>query len=87
MVAHEVGWLGLLLFAGLFYAVLRLLWCHRSDWLALGVFASGIGLAVIGLMLPVWADDTVSIVWWGLAAVSLCYEQHELTLETSAHKI
>jgi len=37
--------------------------------LALGVFASGIGLALVGFFLPVWADDTVSIIWWGLAAV------------------
>jgi hypothetical protein len=32
--------------------------------------ASGIGLALIGLLLPVWVDDTVSIVWWGLAAIA-----------------
>lgn len=72
MIAHEVGWFGLALFAVLFYAIMRQLWRRRGDWLALGVFASGIGLAVVGLMLPVWADDTVSIVWWGLAAVALC---------------
>lgn len=71
MIAHEAGWAGLALYAGLFVLVLRQLWLRRNDWLARTVFASGIGLAVIGLLLPVWADDTVSIVWWGLAAVSL----------------
>ena len=70
-IAHEVGWLGLLLFIVIFIGVLVRLWHLRKDWLALGVFASGLGLASIGILLPVWADDTVSIVWWGLAAIAL----------------
>jgi len=68
-IAHEVGWLGLLLFVSIFVAILIKLWDFRKNWLALGVFASGIGLALIGLLLPVWVDDTVAIIWWGLAAV------------------
>lgn len=70
-VAHEVGWAGLLLFIYIQYVVLAQLWKRRRDWLALGIFASGVGLAVAALFLPVWTDDTVSIVWWGLAAVAL----------------
>lgn len=70
-VAHEVGWLGLLLFVSIFAAILLKLWDLRKDWLALGVFASGVGLALIGLLLPVWVDDTVAIIWWGLAAIAL----------------
>ncbi len=69
LVAHEAGWLGLALFVSIFAAVMTRLWKLRKDWLALGVFAIGIGLAVVGLFLPVWTDDTVSIIWWGLAAV------------------
>ncbi len=72
-VAHETGWLGLMLFVGLFGMVLWRLWLRRSDWLALGVLASGIGLALIGLLLPVWADDTVAIIWWGLAGLAIGY--------------
>ena len=72
-VAHEVGWLGLALFLVLFFMILRQLWQRRSDWLALGVFASGISLALIGLLLPVWVDDTVAIIWWGLAAIALAH--------------
>lgn len=67
--AHEVGWLGLALFAFIFVSILLKLWKLRNNWLALGVFASGIGLAIVGLFLPVWTDDTVSIIWWGLAAI------------------
>lgn len=71
LIAHEVGWLGLLLFVAIFGFVLRRLWLRRRDYLALGLFASGIGLALIGLLLPVWVDDTVAIIWWGLAAAAL----------------
>lgn len=69
MIAHEVGWLGLGLFTWLYYVVMAALWRQRASWLALGVWASGVSLALIGLVLPVWVDDTVSIVWWGLAAL------------------
>lgn len=70
-IAHETGWLGLVLFLAIFGEILRRLWILRSDWLALGVFAGGIALAAIGLLLPVWVDDTVAIIWWGLAAIVL----------------
>jgi len=70
-IAHEVGWIGLIAFLTLFIWILRKLWQRKKDWLALGVFASGVGLALIGLLLPVWVDDTVSIVWWGLAGIVL----------------
>ena len=72
-VAHETGWFGLILFVTIFSAIIIRLWDYRNNWLALGVLASGIGLAAIGLLLPVWADDTVSIVWWGLAGIVLGY--------------
>jgi len=70
-VAHETGWLGLALFSIISILVLVRSWKRRADWLALGVFASGIGMLFIGLLLPVWVDDTVSIVWWGLAAIAI----------------
>lgn len=71
-IAHEVGWLGLVLFVMLLYGVMARLWQRRADWLALGVFASGIAMIIINLLLPIWVDDTVSIVWWGLAAIAIC---------------
>lgn len=70
-VAHESGWLGLGIFAALYGLVLVCLWKRRSDWVALGVLAGGVGLGLIGLLLPVWADDTIGIVWWGLAGAIL----------------
>ncbi|MEP7204709.1 MAG: O-antigen ligase family protein [Candidatus Saccharibacteria bacterium] len=71
LIAHETGWLGLILFLMIFVGILNRLWQRRQDYLALGVFASGIGLALIGLLLPVWVDDSVAIIWWGLAAIAI----------------
>jgi hypothetical protein len=70
-VAHEVGWLGLILYIALFIIIIIKLWRARASYIALAVCASGVGLAIIGLLLPVWADDTVAIIWWGLAAIAL----------------
>jgi len=67
--AHEVGWLGLVYFVAIFGMVMSGLWKLRKNWLVLGLFASGIGLALIGLLLPVWVDDTLSIIWWGLTGI------------------
>jgi len=69
-VGHEAGWAGLVVFMIIFGLIMFRLWSLRKSWLALGVFASGLGLAAIGFLLPVWADDTVAIIWWGLAAIA-----------------
>jgi hypothetical protein len=76
MIAHEVGILGLVFFLAIYITFLHRVWQQRSYWVALGVWASGIGLGIIGLLLPVWADDTVSLVWWGLAALVLAKEEY-----------
>lgn len=71
MMAHESGWLGALLQLAVFGWVLFVAWKNRQRPIALAVFASGIGMAAIGVVLPVWADGTVSLTWWGLAAVAM----------------
>lgn len=70
-VAHESGWFGLAIFLSLFGLIIKRLWQRRADWLALGLLGGGIGLALVGILLPVWTDDTVSLLWWGLAGVAL----------------
>lgn len=70
-IAHEVGWLGLGLFLVIVWQIFRALWRRRSDWLALGVLASGVGIFFISLLLPILVDDTVAIIWWGLAALAI----------------
>jgi len=69
-IAHESGWLGVVLFFALYLLILQRLWRQRKEWVSLGLLASGVGLALIGLLLPVWADDTVALIWWGLAGMS-----------------
>lgn len=76
-IAHEVGWLGLGLFLTIQFYIFKLLWQKRKNWLAMSVFASGVGIAIIGLLLPVWADDTVSMLWWGMAGLVLGAKRHE----------
>jgi len=70
-IAHETGWIGLGLFGAVTWLLLSKLWRGRKDWFVLGVFASGIALAVIGLIQPVWVDETVALIWWSLAAIAL----------------
>lgn len=84
-IAHEAGWLGLALFLYIFCSVMARLWARRDNWLALALFASGIGLAAIGLLLPVWVDDTIAIVWWGLAAVQLSHSAPFARLPSGTH--
>lgn len=87
-VAHESGWLGIVLFVWIYGLVLWRLWRQPRTWLSMGVLASGIGLAAIGLLQPVWADDTVSLVWWGLAGVALAVSsKHIKNLAQHSHKL
>ena len=85
MVAHEVGWLGLVLFMVIYVLVLHGLWRQRRQWYAVGLWASGVGLAFVGVVLPVWADDTVSIVWWGLTA-AVCSKNYKGEIYGTSHK-
>jgi|LSQX01.3.fsa_nt_gb hypothetical protein len=87
--AHESGWLGLILQIGLFGWLLQIFWRRRQDALSLGMLASGLGLAIIGLVLPVWADDTVGLVWWGLAGAVVSgynYTHKDLNARTNHKK-
>lgn len=68
---QELGWLGLALFIAIQAVVFARLWRLRQDALALGLFASGIGLVVVNLLSHAWADDTLAFVWWGLAGIAL----------------
>lgn len=70
-IAHEAGWAGLILFLALFGVLTYRLWVLRKDYLALAMFASGLGLAITSLVLPVWSDDTIAYIWWGLAGVAV----------------
>jgi len=70
-VAHETGWLGLVIFVLIVWIIFSKLWKLQKNWFSISVLASGIGLSLIGFFLPVWVDDTVAIIWWGMAAIAV----------------
>lgn len=70
-VAHESGLMGLLLFVAILGLTLYRLYEKRRDWFSFGLFAAGCGIAFASLALPVLTDDTVALLWWGLAALAL----------------
>ena len=70
-IGQEMGWLGVILFTAINLYVGRLLWQARKDKLALALFCSLIGLTLINLVSHAWPDDTLGLLWWGLAGVAL----------------
>jgi len=70
-IGQEVGWLGLGLFIAILVAVARRLFALRADPLARTMLASLVGISFIGLVSHVWADDTLALLWWGMAGVAL----------------
>jgi len=47
------------------------LWQKRSDQLAVILLASIIGLTLVNIISHAWADDTIALVWFGLAGVAI----------------
>lgn len=70
-IGQEVGWLGLGLFIAILVAVTRRLFALRGDPLARTLLASLVGISCIALVSHVWTDDTLGLLWWGLAGVAL----------------
>lgn len=76
-IAEESGVVGLVLWLSWFGLVMFGLWrAIPGNRLALALFVSGAGLSIIGFWLHVWADDSVSLVWWGLAGMVLGNRLH-----------
>jgi uncharacterized membrane protein YjjB (DUF3815 family) len=89
-IGQEVGWLGLGLFIAINILVGQQLWQRRKDNLALALLASLIGLTFVNLLSHAWADDTLGLLWWGLAGIALSpgilnikRKHHETTEKTS----
>lgn len=70
-IALEVGLQGVLLFLAINGLVAYYLWRSRADALALILFASLAGITVINMVSHAWTDDTLSLLWWGLAGLAL----------------
>lgn len=70
-IAQEVGLIGLTLFIAINFLVAQKLWHRRRDPLSQILLASLIGLTLINLLSHAWTDDTLSLIWGGLAGMAL----------------
>ncbi len=70
-IGQETGLIGLTIFLLINVGVGYLLWLRRDDPLALGLFASLIGISFVCLLSHAWSDDTVAYIWWGLAGMAM----------------
>lgn len=71
-IASEVGIIGLLLFMSILVMVgLRLFGFAPSNWIALALFASFMGIAFTNLLVHIWSNEVVAYTWWGIAGIFL----------------
>ena len=77
-IGEEVGVIGLGLFVVLLGLVGReLLRASSSRLLAKVLVSALVGYVVIGLLLHVWADDPLSMIWWLLVGAVLGYNERQ----------
>jgi hypothetical protein len=70
-IGQEVGVLGMAIFIAINALVAKELWLKREELLARVLLASLIGISFVNLLSHAWADDTLSLLWWGLAGIAL----------------
>lgn len=71
-IAQEVGLIGILIYATISFMVAKELWWRRKNQLLARVLlASFAGITVINLVSHAWTDDTLALLWWGLAGISI----------------
>jgi len=70
-IAQETGVVGALIFILINLLVGIELWRKKKDPLACLLLASLIGISLVNLVSHAWADDTLSLLWWGLAGIVL----------------
>lgn len=70
-IAYEVGVIGLLIFLGFLYLVLRELWMRRGRLIVQALLASFVGLAFMNLLLHAWANEAVALAWFMMAGLMI----------------
>lgn len=70
-IGQETGWLGLGLFVAIVVMVARRLWQRRNQPLARLLLVSLAGLSFVSLVQHAWTDDTLGLLWWGLAGIAI----------------
>jgi O-antigen ligase len=70
-IAQEVGIFGLITLLAINIFVAVKLYKRKNNTLALVLFASFCGITVINMVSHAWMDDTLALLWWGLAGIAL----------------
>ncbi|HEY5805964.1 MAG TPA: O-antigen ligase family protein [Candidatus Saccharimonadales bacterium] len=70
-IGQEVGWLGVGLLAAVVMTVGRELFLRKRELLGASLLASLIGVSIVNVLSHAWMDDTLSLLWWGLAGICL----------------
>lgn len=69
-IGQEIGLLGLIIFLAINLLVGASLW-ERRDPLSMALFAGLVGLTLVNMLSHAWGDDTLGMLWWGLAGIAL----------------
>jgi hypothetical protein len=70
-IGQEVGVEGLLVFLLLNLLIASELYKNRTDELSMVLLGSLVGISFVGLLSHVWTDDTLGLIWWGLAGCAV----------------
>lgn len=70
-IAQEAGIIGLAIFLAINFKIAKLLWQSGKQPLSIILFSSFMGLFLVNMLSHAWADDTLSLLWWGLAGIAL----------------
>lgn len=70
-IGQEVGIAGLIILLIIMFAVARNLWKRRRYVQAQVLLATFCGITVINFLSHAWTDDTLSLLWWGLAGAMM----------------
>jgi O-antigen ligase len=70
-IAQESGILGFVIFISINFIVGLRLWKNQDDPMAAVLFASLIGISFVNMLSHAWSDDTLSLLWWGMAGIML----------------
>ncbi len=86
-IAQEVGLIGLAIFLIINFKIAKLLWQTSKRPLSIILFSSFTGLFLVNILSHAWADDTLSLLWWGLAGIALSSVilKQKANVETKAH--
>lgn len=65
-IGYQIGWVGLISYIGIISYVGYMLIKVKNNF-ALAHFIGLVSISVIALFWPVWTDDTIVLIWWGIA--------------------